>query len=246
MRLAKKRGEYLMRIVYDDALLAQFPTTRGGILVAEDVRNGPAPEGLAAAFVAEQAAVRERIGGRGLGELPSLAAWRGAYRSFGVEPTKYRCAAEALLRRLTKKGDIPGLNLLVDLGNLISIRYALPLAVFDVRDLSGALTIRLARGDERFTELGAAAPVSPEPGEVIFVDDSGLVYARRWCWRQSAKSAARADTRRVVITLEGHHAGAEADIRAGLDDLRALLAQYAGGAVLAADVLDPGHPALML
>ncbi len=233
-----------MRIVYADALLAQFPTTRGGILVAEGVRNGPAPEALAAAFAAEQAAVRERLGQSSLGALPGLAAWRSAYRGFGVEPTKYRCAAEALLRRLQKKGDIPGLNLLVDLGNLISIRYALPLAVFDVRDLSGALTIRLARGDERFTELGAAAPAHPEPGEVIFVDDSGLVYARRWCWRQSAQSAARADTRRVVITLEGHHAGAEADIRAGLEDLRGLLAQYAGGAVLAAEVLGPGRPAL--
>lgn len=233
-----------MRIVYDEALLAQFPTTRGGILVAQGVQNGPAPEALAAAFAAEQAAVQERVGGMGLGELPSLAAWRSAYRGFGVEPTKYRCAAEALLRRLTKKGDIPGLNLLVDLGNLVSIRYALPLAVFDVRDLNGALTIRLARGDERFTELGAAAPAHPEPGEVIFVDDSGLVYARRWCWRQSAQSAARADTRRVVITLEGHHRGTDADIRAGLDDLRALLAHYAGGEVLAADVLGPGHPAL--
>ena len=233
-----------MRIVYDAALLAQFSSTCGGILVAEAVQNGPTPPALAAAYAAEQAAVRARIDGVGLGEITSLAAWRSVYRGFGVEPTKYRCAAEALLRRLQKKGDIPGLNLLVDLGNLVSIRHAMPLAVFDVRDLTGTLTIRLAQGDERFTELGAAQPVHPEPGEVIFVDDSGLVFARRWCWRQSAQSAAREDTQRIVVTLEGHHAGAEAEIRAGLEVLQALLAEHAGATILAADILGPGKPAL--
>ena len=39
-----------------------------------------------------------------------------------------RSAAEALLRRLTKQGSIPSINTLVDIGNLVSIRYALPVA----------------------------------------------------------------------------------------------------------------------
>lgn len=233
-----------MRIAYDAGLLAQFPTTRGGILVADSAANGPTLPALAAAYAAEQGAVLDRVRNLGFAEIPSLAAWRRAYRGFGAEPTKYRCAAEALIRRLKKKGDIPGLNALVDLGNLVSIRYAMPVAVFDVRDLTGTLTIRLAKGDERFTELGSEAIKHPEPGEVIFVDDSGLIFARRWCWRQSAQSAARQDTRRIVVTLEGHHDGAEDEIRAGLDDLRTLLAQYTGATVLAADVLKPGNPVL--
>ena len=47
-----------------------------------------------------------------------------AIRGFGVDPTQYRSAAEALLRRLSKSGEIPSINALVDLGNLVSIRYA--------------------------------------------------------------------------------------------------------------------------
>jgi DNA/RNA-binding domain of Phe-tRNA-synthetase-like protein len=62
---------------------------------------------LEAAYRAEQQAVIARIGSRPLSEIESLAAWRSAFRAFGVEPTQYRSAAEALLRRLTKKGDIP-------------------------------------------------------------------------------------------------------------------------------------------
>lgn len=234
----------MVRFCYDAELLARFPAIRGGITLVRGLHGGPTPPALAAAFQAEQTAVLARIDGTPLAEIPALSAWRSAYRAFGAEPTKYRCASEALLRRLTKKGDIPSINLLVDLGNLVSIRYGLPLAMFDLTHANGTITVRFARGDERFTELDSDEVKHPEPGEVIFVDDTGLIFARRWCWRQSAQSASSATTTDVLITLEGQHDGAEADVRAGLADLRALLADYAGGTIVAADVLMPGNVAI--
>ncbi len=228
---------------YDTTLLARFPTIRGGVILARNLRNGPTPPALAAAFAAEQQAALARLGDTPLSEVPSLAAWRRAFSAFGVEPTKYRSAAESLLRRLTKKGDIPSLNLLVDLGNLVSIRYALPIAVFDRRATTGTVTVRFAAGDERFTDLGTDEVVHPDPGEVIFVDEAGLVSARRWCWRQSDQSAAREDTTEALITVEGHHASAEDDVRAALADLEALLGEYSPGVTLHTALLSPAQPA---
>jgi DNA/RNA-binding domain of Phe-tRNA-synthetase-like protein len=219
--------------------LAQFPEIVGGVLYATGLHNGPAPPELATVFSAEQEQVRER--GRTPTETPSLAAWRAAFRRFGVNPTQYRGAAEALLRRLEKKGDIPSINCLVDIGNLVSIRYALPVAIFDTRALAGPITVYPARGDERFVELDSQTVVHPEPGEVIFAGLAGQVVARRWCWRQSAESAARADTTAALVTVEGHHAGAHADVAAAVADLTELLSRYAGGTAIGA-VLDAAHP----
>jgi len=226
---------------YAPDVLARFPDVRGGILVARGVINGPAPTALAEAFSLEQQRVLERVGSTPLADLPSLAAWRRAFSSFGVKPTQYRSAAEALLRRLTKKGDIPEVNLLTDLGNLVSIRYALPVAVLDTSGVSGAITVRLARGDEAFVELDSQEVRHPEPGEVIFVDEASAVHARRWCWRQSAASAAREDTQDVLVTVEGHHAGAGDEVRAAIADLTALLEEHAGATVASA-VLSPAAP----
>jgi DNA/RNA-binding domain of Phe-tRNA-synthetase-like protein len=178
-----------------------------------------------------------------LSELPSLAAWRGVFRGFGVNPTKYRSAAEALLRRLTKQGDIPSINTLVDLANLVSIRYALPVAVFDQRGVSGGTTVRLAGGDEPWADLGSSEAEHPEPGEVIFSDDADKVSARRWCWRQSRASAAREDTTEILVTIEGHHAAAADDIDRALRDLEALLGSYASPDTVRSDVLDRSNPA---
>jgi DNA/RNA-binding domain of Phe-tRNA-synthetase-like protein len=229
---------------YAPEILARYPTVVGGVMLSSGLVNGPASDELRVEYAAEQEAVRERIGETPLSQLPSLAAWRSVFRDFGLDPTQYRGAAEALLRRLTKKGKIPSVNTLVDIGNLVSVRSALPIALFDLRATTGTITVRFASGDERYTtlnEAGEAQPVHPEPGEVIFSDEMELVIARRWCWRQSDESAMRADTTSALVTVEAHHEGGRADVTAALADLQSLLARYTGGEYETA-ILDAEHP----
>ena len=226
---------------YHADILARYPTVVGGVILVHGLTNTPTPERLLIAYQAEQRATLQRIGDTPLSKLPSLSAWRGAFRAFGVDPTQYRSAAEALLRRLTKKGDIPSINTLVDIGNLVSIRYALPVAVIDTRTIQGPITVHFANGSERYTNLGQAEVEPPVPGEVIFSDEAGMVIARRWCWRQSEQSAAQSDTTDVIITVEAHHTGAQQDIAAALADLQELLTTYTGGS-FHSGILDAHHP----
>jgi DNA/RNA-binding domain of Phe-tRNA-synthetase-like protein len=231
-----------VRFAYDPEVASRFPSVAGGVVHAEGVSNGPSPQALVAAFRAEQQAVLTRIGDTPLSELPTLAAWRRAFRAFGVDPTAYRSAAEALLRRLTKQGSIPSINALVDAGNLVAIRYGLPVAMFDQRLVTGATTVRFAAGTESFMDLGSGDRETAAEGEVIFIDDAGLVSARRWCWRQSAESASGPDTTTVLVTVEGHHDGAEADVRAAVADLETLLRTYARPSATTSGVVTAQSP----
>ena len=232
----------MTRFRYGPDIIERFPAVVGGVIHATGVHNGPTPPRLAAAFRDETLATRTRIGETPLSELPTLSAWRKAFRGFGVDPTQYRSAAEALLRRLTKQGELPSIGTLVDLANLVSIRYALPVAVFDERGISGGTIVRFARGDERWADLGSSQTEHPDPGEVIFVDAADVVSARRWCWRQSAGSAARNDTTEILVTIEGLHATAGSDVTRALADLEALLAAHAAPATLRSAVLSAGDP----
>src|SRR5713101_3111248 len=214
---------------YHADILARFPNVVGGVILARGMTNSPTPDSLLRTYYAEQQTVKQRIGDTPLSQVEALSAWRSAFRVFNVDPTQYRSAAEALLRRLTKKGDIPSINTLVDIGNLVSIRYALPVAIFDTRALQGSITVHFADGSERYTTLGEDEVDHPEPGEVVFSDETKLVIARRWCWRQSDQSAAQEDTRQAIITVEAHHANAQRDVDAALKALLELLHRYAGG-----------------
>ncbi len=228
---------------YHADILDRFPNVVGGVILAQDMANSPTSNSLLQTFQAEQQIVKQRIGNTPLSQIEALAAWRSTFRAFDVDPTQYRSAAEALLRRLTKKGDIPSINTLVDIGNLVSIRYALPVAVFDTRPLQGAVNVHFADGTESYTTLGQIEEEHPEIGEVVFSDETGLVIARRWCWRQSEQSAAQLDTTEAIITIEAHHANGRRTIETALNDLQELLTRYAGG-TLKLGLLDAHNPAI--
>jgi DNA/RNA-binding domain of Phe-tRNA-synthetase-like protein len=211
---------------YDQAIIERFPTIQAGVVAATGLSNEPSTPDLLAAYRAEQRAVLERLATNAIAEHASIAAWRRVFSAFGAKPTQHRNAAEALLRRLYKQGDIPSISTLVDIGNLVSIRYAMPVAVFDRAKVAGSITVRFARGSEQFADLGSSESVHPEPGEVVFVDEAESVCARRWCWRQSAHSATGPTTREALIVVEGHHDTAERDVESAVADLVELLATH--------------------
>lgn len=211
---------------YADEVAERYPTVRAGVVHASGLVNGPSSPALLDEYRAEQRAASDRLKATAIADLASIAAWRRAFTRFGAKPTQYRSAAEALLRRLDKHGDIPTVNTLVDIGNLVSIRHAVPVAVFDRAGVTGAITVRFATGSEHFTDLGSTERVTPERGEVVFVDGNDVVCARRWCWRQSAQSATDRTTVEALIVVEGQHDTADHDVEAARTDLTTLLAAH--------------------
>src|SRR5690606_18782915 len=101
--LEPERQRRRLMFEYHSQILADFPTIRAGVLLAEGVDNGPAPPPLADRFAGQQAATLQQLDGVALADLPSITAWRRTFSRFGAKPTQYRNAAEALLRRLTKQ-----------------------------------------------------------------------------------------------------------------------------------------------
>ena len=227
---------------YHREIIERFPGVRGSVIHATGLVNGPSLPELRSAYETEQKEVLGEIGDTQLSAIPSLGAWRRTFSSFGVKPTQYRNAAEALLRRLTKHGDVPSINSLVDMANMVSIRYRLPVAVCDQRAVTGVTTVRFATGDERFTDIGSGETTTPEPGEVVFVDDDLLASARRWCWRQSAESAAGPQTEEAIFTIEAQHADGESDVQRAADDLIRLLETFQTEAEVSHGYLSSATP----
>lgn len=151
-------------------------------------------------------------------DLAPIQAWRRAFARMGLKPTQYRCASEALLRRLRKDGSLPRLHPLVDLCNAVSSTCAIPIAVFDLAHVAGALEVRRADGDEDCLAFGGEHE-RPDAGEVVFVDTRRRVHARRWCNRQSAWSAIRPETAEVLIVAEAMHDTAGRDVAELIDTL---------------------------
>jgi DNA/RNA-binding domain of Phe-tRNA-synthetase-like protein len=95
---------------------------------------------------AEAAARAGRIGGTG----PA----RALYRRFGVDPTRHRPSSEALLRRVRRGEGLPRVNSLVDVANVVSLRLQVPIGLYDLAPVEGALTLRLGLDGESYAGIG--------------------------------------------------------------------------------------------
>jgi DNA/RNA-binding domain of Phe-tRNA-synthetase-like protein len=186
--------------------------------------------------------VRARLAAGPEGGFPEIQAWRRAFARMGLPPTRYRCAAESLLRRFRRDGALPRLHPLVDLGNALSIGYAVPVAVLDLDRITGDLAVRPATGEETYQTLGGDEE-QPEPGEFVFADSAGRAHSRRWTHRQSGWSAVRDGTGEVLVVIEAMHDGGAETVRRMLAELTALLAP-ARTAVLTADAPEFPVPAV--
>jgi DNA/RNA-binding domain of Phe-tRNA-synthetase-like protein len=215
-------------------LRAAYPELVAGALRVDGISTS-ADVGTAAARFTEGA--RARLAGRTESELPEIQAWRRVYARMGLKPTQYRCASEALLRRLRTDGSLPSIHPLVDLANAVSTAWAIPVAVIDVDRVAGSLEVRFAAGDERYETFGGELE-HPEPGEVVFRDDEGWAHARRWTNRQSGRSAVRAGTSRVLIVSEGVHASAGGDVPALIEALAHEIQDAWGSATRSATLTD--------
>ncbi|MFC3499696.1 B3/4 domain-containing protein [Micromonospora krabiensis] len=208
-----------MRFQHSTDVRAAFPGLVAGVVVA----TGVTPRVDAQPQVADfSARARARLAGGAEAGLAEIQAWRRAYAALGLKPTQYRCAAEALLRRLRIDGELPRLHPLVDLCNAVSAAYAIPVAALDLDRVSGNLTVRHAIGDEEYVTF-AGDVERPQPGEITFVDAAGRAHARRWTNRQSGWSAVRPQTSNVLIVAEALHDTAAADVPRLVDELSAEL-----------------------
>ena len=215
----------------------QFPQLVPGLMVVDGIH----PELHAEASLQPWfQRAHERLSKGSESQMPEIAAWRRAYSQMGLKPSKYRSAAEALLRRFKRESDLPRLHPLVDLCNAVSIAFALPVAVFDLDSIEEYLEVCHAQGTERYLAFNDEIE-TPSPGEIIFRDAANQVHARRWTFRQSRLSTVRPETAHALIISEGLHETASRDVPELIEALSRQIAAL-GASPRRQDILSAENP----
>jgi len=205
---------------YAPVMRERFPDLVTGLLFVDGI--GPEAD-VSDPVERHLAAARARLSAGTESEMPEIRAWRAAFSAMGLKPTQYRCASEAVLRRLRREDLLPRIHPLIDLCNAVSAAFATPIGVFDRDRIEGTLTVRPADGTERYQSFGGETE-TPNPDEIVFADAAGEVHARRWTNRQARTSAIGKESRQAMIVAEALHPTAAADMAALVETLSAELA----------------------
>ena len=182
-------------------LAAEFPGLEALVFVVTDLRVKPTDD-VGAAFIEERVTdYRRTYALETLKDEPRLRAYRDFFWRVGVDPTKVRPAAEALLRRVIQGKPFPRINALVDAYNLASAETRIALAAFDIAHLRGDLRMRRSRPGETFLGIGMEAPVTLTGVEVVCEDADRLIAI--YPCRDAEASKVTSDTRDVRFLVCG-------------------------------------------
>jgi DNA/RNA-binding domain of Phe-tRNA-synthetase-like protein len=199
-----------------------------GVVLAFDVHNGPSPERLIQRLREAEASVRHQTTIENIAEHPRIKAWREAYKAFGAKPSEYRSSVEAMARRALRNDELPSINALVDIGNIVSLQHLVPVGGHSLDELTQNIALRFATGMEDFIPFGSSLVEHPLPGEVIFVEGN-TVLTRRWTWRQANHTLTLPETHNIEINIDRLPPVEMEEVHAIANRVMELVSEFCGG-----------------
>jgi len=184
------------RFVIDDSIRTNFPHATVGYVVVSlpDSLQPLADQPLDHAL---ETLHQRGVTSENLKDQPEIAAWRAAFKTFGVKPSDYLSSAEALAKRALK-GSPAQVSPVVDAYNAVSLKHLIPMGAVDLDKIAGDIVLRYGKQGESAQLLGMDKPVEITSQQVVYADQQQILT---WLWnhRDAANIAVQPTSKHVVF-----------------------------------------------
>ncbi len=210
-----------MNIIVSQEIESVCPGFVGACVEAE-VKNTPFCQPLWEEIKALDEKFKAELTTETLKDISGIAATRRVYRACGKDPSRYRPASEALIRRLLQGKELYQIDTLVDLTNLASIAYGYSIGGFDADKFEGdTLTLGVGREGEPYEGIGRG--IINIAGLPVYRDARGGVGTPT---SDNERTKIDIATTHLMVLVNGYD-GCEDKVRANAEFIQRLLRQYA-------------------
>lgn len=209
-----------MNVIVSQEITSVCPSFIGACLEAK-VENSPYNEQLWKDIGLLGCEFRRQLSTDSLKNIGAIAATRRVYKACGKDPSRYRPAAEALIRRMLQGKDLYQRDTLVDLVNLASMKYGYSIGGFDADMFCGdTLTLGIGKKDEPYEGIGRG--LINIDGLPVYRDEKGGVGTPT---SDNERTKMHLDTTHLVVLVNGYD-GNEHGVRLTAEYIQQLLRKY--------------------
>lgn len=221
-----------------------WPSYRRIVVLVREVDNAETDPALESLLREAEAAARQDPDLENHKEYPRIASWRGVFEKMGLNPNKFPPSIANLVKRTRSGKDLPFVNRLVAIFNIVSLKYRIPCGGDDLSGVTGDVMLMPASGDEAYEPLGNPEALErPAPGEIILADTGRkTVFCRGWCWKNGDPSKITRESRLVAINLDAQPPVDLETLTQAAEELAVLVKAHCGGTA-ETHLLEPGNPA---
>jgi DNA/RNA-binding domain of Phe-tRNA-synthetase-like protein len=214
-----------MKFIIDKKVFEKLKDYCAGVIVASGIDNTKASDDIAQMLKKQVQKAQNELKDVNLKEHESITVYREAMQTVGINPNRFPCSIEAMLKRVQKGSGLPSLNAIVDLNNYISVKYKLPMGSHDIDALSGDIQVRYSKQGDLFLPLGQSEEEILDAGELVYADDV-RIRTRKWIYRQSDIGKISPESETVFFPIDGFHNVNKGKVDEAASELAALLKDY--------------------
>ncbi|MDM5317905.1 phenylalanine--tRNA ligase beta subunit-related protein [Fictibacillus sp. b24] len=158
-----------MMITISPKINELVPNFKIGTITYHDIAISESPQMIKGRFqlFTESMRLEEKTAA----DYPGVAEYRSVFKTLGTDPSRYRPASEALLRRVLGGKDLPPINSGVDVNNFFSIRFAIPIGLYNLDQIQGDVEIRIGVAEDSYEGLNGRE-MNME-GKLLSADSAG-------------------------------------------------------------------------
>lgn len=175
-----------MKLTVHKSIKGILPNCHLGYMVINDGVVRGTPPALTREFIELQAQLAKAYNLTVLPSIPRIISVRSMYKKLDYDPTRYRPASEALVRRVLQGKGLYYVNSAVDVNNFCSMKYLLPFGLYDLDKVDGDIEYRIAEQGEYINISGKSVSTDGKP----FLTDRKGVFGNP-----------TSDSRRTAVTL---------------------------------------------
>jgi DNA/RNA-binding domain of Phe-tRNA-synthetase-like protein len=220
-----------MKLAIDDKIRCVIPKCRLGYSIIHNVRVGGTPSALTQEFLQLQNEVEKLYNLNILSSIPRILAVRSMYKKLEFDPSRYRPASEALVRRVLQKKGGYYINSAVDVNNYCSMKFLLPFGLYDLDHIHGDVHYRVAAQGQYINIAGNAVSTEGKP----FLCDAQGVFGNPTS--DSKRSAVTVSTQNLLSVVYADEEVDDADLQQILKFTADMMVRYNSGTVVKTQIV---------
>ena len=176
-----------MKLSINENIKQLLPNCRLGYAVIDGTSVKGSPPSLSQEFYELQQAAAAAYKIELLPNNPRIAAVRAMFKKMAFDPSRYRPASEALVRRVLNGKGLYYINSAVDVNNYCSLKFLLPFGLYAADKIAGDVDYALAEAGSYVNIAGKTSNTEHKP----FLGDKQGVFGNP-----------TADAGRTAVTLQ--------------------------------------------
>ncbi|VBB08675.1 phenylalanyl-trna synthetase b3/b4 [Lucifera butyrica] len=215
-----------MNITIHESIKDSIPCCRLGCTLIQDVIVRGTPPPLTREFMDLQAEMAQIYNLKVLPTIPRIASVRNMYKKLDVDPSRYRPASEALVRRVLQGKGLYYVNSAVDVNNYCSIKFLLPFGIYDAGQIAGDVTYCLAENGTYINIAGKQVSTDQKP----FLTDSLGFFGNPTS--DSRRTAVTLSTRNLLSVIFADEEIGEPGLNNIMEFFGDMIVKYNGGRIV--------------